>query len=66
LEIDGQPVVVAEEMNTTTRVEHFKNLVKAGDFDAVLALAKRLAAEGSQMLDVCTAVVGEDETAYMN
>ena len=66
LEVDGQPVIVAEEMNTTTRVEHFKNMVKAGDYDAVLALAKRLAAEGSQMLDLCCAVVGEDETAYMN
>ena len=49
LEIDGQPVVVAEEMNTTTRVEHFRNMVRAGDYDGILALAKKLAAEGSQM-----------------
>src|SRR6185312_15693824 len=66
LEIDGQPVVVAEEMNTTTRVEHFKNMVRAGDYDGILALAKKLAAEGSQMLDLCCAIVGEDEKAYMN
>lgn len=66
LEVDGQPVIVAEEMNTTTRVEHFRNMVRAGDYDGVLALAKRLAAEGSQMLDVCCAIVGEDEKAYMN
>src|SRR6185437_15803526 len=66
LEIDGQPVVVAEEMNTTTRVEHFKNMVKAGDYDGILAMAKKLVAEGSQMLDLCCAIVGEDEKAYMN
>jgi 5-methyltetrahydrofolate--homocysteine methyltransferase len=66
LEIDGQPVVVAEEMNTTTRVEHFRNMVRAGDYDGILALAKKLAAEGSQMLDLCCAIVGEDEKGYMN
>ncbi len=66
LEVDGQPVVVAEEMNTTTRVEHFRNMVRAGDYDGILALAKKLAAEGSQMLDLCCAIVGEDEKGYMN
>lgn len=66
LEIDGQPVMVAEEMNTTTRVEHFRNMVRAGDYDGILALAKKLAAEGSQMLDLCCAIVGEDEKGYMN
>ncbi len=66
LEIDGQPVVIAEEMNTTTRIEHFRNMVRAGDYDGILALAKRLVSEGSQMLDLCCAIVGEDEVAYMN
>jgi 5-methyltetrahydrofolate--homocysteine methyltransferase len=65
LEIDGQPVIVAEEMNTTTRVEHFRNMVRAGDHDGILTLAKRLSSEGSQMLDLCCAIVGEDEKAYM-
>jgi len=66
LEVDGQPVVIAEEMNTTTRLEHFRNMVRAGDYDGILALAKRLVSEGSQMLDLCCAIVGEDEVAYMN
>jgi 5-methyltetrahydrofolate--homocysteine methyltransferase len=66
LEIDGQPVVIAEEMNTTTRLEHFRNMVRAGDYDGILAMAKRLVVEGSQMLDLCCAIVGEDEVAYMN
>jgi len=66
LEIDGQPVVVAEEMNTTTRVEHFKNLVRAAKYDDILALSKKLVAEGSHMLDLCCAIVGEDEKGYMS
>ena len=66
LEADAQPIVIAEEMNTTTRLEHFRNMVRAGDYDGILAFAKRLVAEGSQMLDLCCAIVGEDEVGYMN
>ncbi|HVC90881.1 MAG TPA: homocysteine S-methyltransferase family protein, partial [Acidobacteriaceae bacterium] len=43
LEIDGQPVVVAEEMNTTTRSPVFRDMVRSGDYDGILALSKRLA-----------------------
>src|SRR5207248_8485423 len=66
LELDGQPVVVAEEMNTTTRVEHFKNFVRGGKYDDILALSKKLVAEGSHMLDLCCAIVGEDEKGYIS
>ncbi len=66
LEVDGQPVIVAEEMNTTTRSPVFREMVRSGDYGGILALSKRLAAEGSQMLDICCAIVGEDEKAYMN
>jgi 5-methyltetrahydrofolate--homocysteine methyltransferase len=66
LEADAQPIIIAEEMNTTTRLETFRNMVRSGDYDGILALAKRLAAEGSQMLDLCCAIVGEDEQVYMN
>jgi 5-methyltetrahydrofolate--homocysteine methyltransferase len=66
LEVDAQPIVIAEEMNTTTRLETFRNMVRDGDYDGILALAKRLVSEGSQMLDLCCAIVGEDEMAYMN
>jgi len=65
LEVDGQPVVIAEEMNTTTRASAFREMVRAGDYDGIFTLSKRLVAEGSQMLDLCTAIVGEDEKAYM-
>ena len=66
LEADAQPIIIAEEMNTTTRLETFRNMVRAGDYDGILALAKRLSAEGSQLLDLCCAIVGEDEQEYMN
>src|SRR4051812_25787425 len=65
LDLDPKPLVVAEEMNTTTRVEGFRNLVRAKKYDDILALAKKLAAEGSHMLDLCCAIVGEDEKGYM-
>src|ERR1051325_291002 len=66
LDLDPKPLIVAEEMNTTTRVEHFKNMVRDGKYDDVLALAKKLAAEGSHMLDLCCAIVGEDEKTYIS
>ncbi len=66
LDLDPKPLVVAEEMNTTTRLEHFRNLVRARDYDAILTLAKKLVSEGSHMLDLCCAIVGEDEKGYMS
>jgi len=66
LDLDPKPLVVAEEMNTTTRVEHFKNMVRAQDYDGILTLAKKLVNEGSHMLDLCCAIVGEDEKAYIS
>jgi len=65
LDLDPKPLVVAEEMNTTTRVEHFRNLVRAKKYDDILALAKKLVNEGSHMLDLCCAIVGEDEQGYI-
>jgi 5-methyltetrahydrofolate--homocysteine methyltransferase len=66
LDLDPKPLIVAEEMNTTTRVENFRNLVRAANYDEILALAKKLVNEGSHMLDLCCAIVGEDEKAYMS
>jgi 5-methyltetrahydrofolate--homocysteine methyltransferase len=66
LDLDPKPLVVAEEMNTTTRKAEFRDLVRSGDYDEILAMGKRLVNEGSHMLDVCCAIVGEDENAYMD
>ncbi|MGD0902068.1 MAG: homocysteine S-methyltransferase family protein, partial [Terracidiphilus sp.] len=65
-EADAQPIVIAEEMNTTTRLDTFRNMVRAQDYDGILSMANRLVGEGSQMLDLCCAIVGEDEMGYMN
>jgi 5-methyltetrahydrofolate--homocysteine methyltransferase len=65
LDLDPKPLIVAEEMNTTTRVEAFKNMVRNGKYDDILALAKKLVSEGSHMLDICCAIVGEDEKGYI-
>src|SRR5882762_5540543 len=65
LDLEPKPLIVAEELNTTTRVEHFRNLVRAQKYDDILTLAKKLASDGSHMLDLCCAVVGEDEKAYI-
>src|SRR5207253_11071751 len=64
-DLDPKPLIVAEEMNTTTRVEHFKNLVRGKKYDDILALAKKLVNEGSHMMDLCCAIVGEDEKGYI-
>ncbi len=66
LDLEPKPLIVAEEMNTTTRVEHFRNLVRGKKYDDILALAKKLANEGSHMLDLCCAIVGEDEKGYIS
>jgi 5-methyltetrahydrofolate--homocysteine methyltransferase len=65
LDLEPKPLIVAEELNTTTRVEHFRNLVQGGKYDDILALAKKLANEGSHMLDLCCAIVGADEKGYI-
>src|SRR6266702_1320907 len=65
LDLDHKPLVVAEEMNTTTRVETFRNLVRGKKYDDILTLAKRLVNDGSHMLDLCCAIVGEDEKGYI-
>jgi len=66
LDLEPKPLVIAEEMNTTTRVEHFRNLVRGKKYDEILALAKKLVNEGSHMLDLCCAIVGEDEKGYIS
>jgi 5-methyltetrahydrofolate--homocysteine methyltransferase len=63
LDLDPKPLIVAEEMNTTTRVEHFKTMVREGKYDDILALAKKLVNEGSHMLDLCCAIVGRHPCA---
>src|ERR1700686_3153855 len=66
LDLEPNSLIVAEEMNTPTRVDHFRKLVQAKKYDDILTLAKKLANEGSHMLDLCCAIVGEDEKGYIS
>ena len=66
LDLEPKPLIVAEEMNTTTRITHFRDMVRGGDYDSILTLAKKLVNDGSHMLDLCCAVVGEDERGYIS
>jgi len=66
LDLEPKPLIVAEEMNTTTRVDRFRKLVQAKKYGDILSLAKKLANEGSHMLDLCCAIVGEDEKGYIS
>jgi 5-methyltetrahydrofolate--homocysteine methyltransferase len=66
LDLEPKPLVVAEEMNTTTQKAHFRELVREAKYDDILGIAKKLVGEGSHILDLCCAIVGEDEKAYMN
>jgi 5-methyltetrahydrofolate--homocysteine methyltransferase len=65
LDLEPKPLIVAEEMNTTTRVDHFRKLVQGKKYGEILGLAKRLVNDGSHMLDLCCAIVGEDEKGYI-
>ena len=40
LDLDPKPLIVAEEMNTTTRLETFRNLVRSQNYDEILATAQ--------------------------
>jgi len=40
-------------------------LFRARNYDEILALAKKVVNEGSHMLDLCCAIVGEDEKGYI-
>ena len=66
LDLEPKPLIVAEEMNMTTRVEHFRKMVQGKKYDEILALAKKLVNDGSHMLDLCCAIVGEDEKGYIS
>ncbi len=66
LDLEPKPLIVAEEMNSTTRKAEFRELLRAGNYDEILAMAKRLVNEGSHLLDLCCAIAGEDEKAYIS
>ncbi len=59
------PLLIGERTNANgSRL--FKQLLEKEDYDGITAMARESVAEGSHMLDVCTAYVGRNEVRDMN
>ncbi len=65
LNIHPGPLLVAEEMNATTKKKGFRSIVQTHDEDKLLAKAKKLEDEGAQVLDLCVATVDGNEAKDM-
>jgi 5-methyltetrahydrofolate--homocysteine methyltransferase len=59
------PLMVGERTNTNGS-RKFKQLLEAGDWDGMVAMAREQEREGAHVLDVCTAYVGRDEVKDMH
>ena len=64
LHIEPAPVLVGERCNANGS-KQFRELLLAGDYDGMVAMAKEQIREGAHVLDVCVAYVGRDETRDM-
>ncbi len=60
LKQDTSVLLVGERTNSNGS-RQFKKLLEAGDVDGMVRMAREQVAEGSHVLDVCTAYVGRDE-----
>jgi len=62
--MEPKPLIVGERTNANGS-KLFRDLLGESDYDAIVDIAKDQLAEGSHILDVCTAYVGRDETKDM-
>src|SRR5262249_30193373 len=62
---EPRPLLVGERTNTNGS-RKFKQLLEAGDWDGMVAMAQEQEREGAHVLDVCTAYVGRDEVKDMH
>lgn len=62
--MEPRPLIVGERTNANGS-KLFRDLLGAEDYDGIVDLAKEQVAEGSHVLDVCTAYVGRDEVKDM-
>lgn len=65
LDAPPKPLLVAEEMNSTTRRKKFRCIVREHDKDRLREVAQTLEDEGAQVLDLCVATVDGNEQADM-
>jgi len=59
------PAVVGERLNANGS-KQFRRIIESDGFDEAIAFAKKQAAAGAHLLDVCVAIPGRNETADMN
>ena len=65
LDQDGtSPLIIGERCNANGS-KRFRELMLQEDWEAIVAMGQEEAAEGSHILDVCTAYVGRDEVKDM-
>lgn len=62
--MEPKPLIVGERTNANGS-KLFRDLLASGDIDGIVDLAKEQVAEGSHVLDLCTAYVGRDEVKDM-
>ena len=62
--MNPRPLIVGERTNANGS-KLFRELLGAGDYEAIVDIAKEQVAEGAHVLDVCTAYVGRNEMADM-
>jgi 5-methyltetrahydrofolate--homocysteine methyltransferase len=62
--MNPKPLIVGERTNANGS-KLFRDLLGTSDYEAIVDIAKEQLAEGSHVLDVCTAYVGRDETKDM-
>ena len=60
-----KPLIIGEELNSTTVKGQFRNYIIENKTDDIVNLAKKLVDEGSHVLDVCVAVSGKNEAENM-
>jgi len=65
LDASPKPLLVAEEMNSTTRRKKFRGIVQQHDKDRLREVAQTLEDDGAQVLDLCVATVDGDERSDM-
>ncbi|MCH8961303.1 MAG: dihydropteroate synthase, partial [Bacteroidetes bacterium] len=62
---DSAVLAIGERTNANGS-KKFRELLAAGDYDAMIQMGKEQVQAGSHLLDVCAAYVGRDETADMS
>lgn len=62
--MEPKPLIVGERTNANGS-KLFRDLLGESDYEAIVDIAKEQLAEGSHILDVCTAYVGRDEIKDM-